>query len=159
VEGPVEDARIVGEPWREDDLVVIAPPAHPLATARRPVPPGALATEPFLLRERGSGTRVVAAAALAAHGVAPRAALTLGSTEAVKQGVAAGLGLAVVSRAAAADQLALGRVGEVRVAGLTIRRQLTLLRLAGRRASATAAAVEARLQSEQRVSGQGARGR
>ena len=49
--------------------------------------------------ERGSGTRTVAEAALAAHGVHPPVALTLGSTEAVKEAAAAGLGLAIVSRA------------------------------------------------------------
>jgi DNA-binding transcriptional LysR family regulator len=142
VEGPVDDPRLTAEPWQEDELVVIAPPAHPLAAAARPVPGRALAGESLIVREPGSGTRAVAEAALAARGLAPRVALTLGSTEAVKQAVAAGLGLAVVSRAAAADQLALGRVGEVRVAGLVIRRTLTRLRLTGRRPSVAAAAFE-----------------
>lgn len=142
VEGPVDDARLSVETWRDDELVVIAPPDHPLAASKRPVALAAVAAEPFVIRERGSGTRAVAEAAFAAHGVRPRVALTLDSTEAVKQAVAAGLGLSAVSRAAAADQLALGRVREVRVAGLVIRRRLTLLRLAGRRPSAPARAFE-----------------
>jgi DNA-binding transcriptional LysR family regulator len=145
VEGPVDDARLVVTPWREDELIVIAAPAHPLALRRRPVPPSALTHEPFVVRERGSGTRDVAAAALATVGVRPRRALTLGSTEAVKQAVAAGLGVAIISRAAAADQLALRRVRELRVAGLTIQRRLTRLRLIGHRASAPAAAFDALL--------------
>lgn len=145
VEGPVDDPRIAVEPWCDDELVVIAALGHPLAGSRRPVPVAALAAEPFIGRERGSGTRVVAEAALAAQGVRARVALTLGSTEAVKQAVAAGLGLAVISRAAAADQLALGTVREVSVAGLAIRRQLTLLRLVGRSPSVPATAFEALL--------------
>ncbi|HEY0997007.1 MAG TPA: LysR family transcriptional regulator [Gemmatimonadaceae bacterium] len=147
VEGPLSDTRIAVEPWREDELAVIAPPGHPLAgrgagARGRAVTPASLAGEPFISRERGSGTREVAEAALAAHGVTPRVALTLASTEAVKQAVAAGLGLAIVSRAAAADQLALGRVVEVTVRGLELRRAFTLLRLPGRAPSAVGRAFE-----------------
>ena len=145
VEGPVDDARFAAEPWRDDELVLIAPPDHPLAGTRRPVSLAALAQAPYVSRERGSGTRAVAEAAFAAHGIHPRVVLTLDSTEAVKQAVAAGLGLSAVSRAAAADQLALERVREVRAAGLVIRRRLALLRLAGRRPSAPARAFEALL--------------
>lgn len=145
VEGPVADPRVSAEAWREDELVVLAPPGHVLLRPRRPVAATALGEHPFIARERGSGTRAVAEAALAAHGVRPPVALTLGSTEAVKEAVAAGLGLAIVSRAAAADELALGRVGAVRVAGLVIRRPLTRLRLEGRRPSAPAVAFEALL--------------
>ncbi|HEU4631650.1 MAG TPA: LysR substrate-binding domain-containing protein [Gemmatimonadaceae bacterium] len=145
VEGPVDDARLTVEPWRDDELVVIAPPDHPLAVSRRAVPLAALAAEPFVFRERGSGTRAVTEAAFAAHDIRLRVALTLDSTEAVKQAVAAGLGLAAVSRAAAADQLALGCVRAVRATGLVIRRRLTLLRLTGRRPGAPARAFEALL--------------
>jgi DNA-binding transcriptional LysR family regulator len=62
--------------------------------------------------------------------------------------VAAGLGLSLVSELAAADQLALGRIGVVRVAGLPVRRALTRLRLAGREPSAAARAFEELLESE-----------
>src|SRR5688572_17293873 len=70
VEGPVRDARIDVLPWREDDLVVIAPPRHPLARCGA-VEPVALAEVAFILRERGSGTRSVAEAALQGRGVSP----------------------------------------------------------------------------------------
>ncbi|GJG89575.1 LysR family transcriptional regulator [Gemmatimonadetes bacterium T265] len=148
VEGPVTDPGVRAATWREDELVVLAPPEHALGRTRRSVAPAALGEHPFIARERGSGTRVVAEAALAAHGVRPRVALTLGSTEAVKEAVAAGLGLAIVSRTAAADQLALARVRAVRVAGLVIRRPLTQLRLEGRRPSAPAVAFEALLAAD-----------
>ncbi|HEY8311406.1 MAG TPA: LysR substrate-binding domain-containing protein, partial [Gemmatimonadaceae bacterium] len=136
VEGPVSHDRVSVIPWREDELVVIAPATHPLVRKKR-VAPGDLSGEPFILREPGSGTRVVAEAALAEHGIRPGATVQLGSTEAIKQAVAAGLGLAVVSRAAAADQLALGYIAVVRLGGNPIRRALTELRLAGRSPSAT----------------------
>jgi DNA-binding transcriptional LysR family regulator len=147
VEGPVAHPRIEVVPWRDDALVVIAPADHALVRRRR-VTPDALAAEPFIARERGSGTRRVAESALRAAGLAPRRVLTLGSTEAVTQAVAAGLGLSLVSELAAADQLALGRIGVVRVAGLPVRRALTRLRLAGREPSAAARAFEELLESE-----------
>jgi len=106
VEGPVEDSRIEIHPWRRDELAVIAPPDHPLARKRR-VSPANLATAEFIVRERGSGTRQVATEALSAIGISLRVALVLSSTEAIKQAVGAGLGLAIVSRAAIADQVAL----------------------------------------------------
>jgi len=147
VEGPVDDARLAVTPWREDELILIAAPDHPLATRRRALPPALLADAPFIARERGSGTRAVSEAALARSGIRARIILTLDSTEAVKQAVAAGLGVAIISRAAASDQLALGRVRELRIAGLTIARRLTRLHLVGRRPGAPASAFEALLGS------------
>ena len=135
VEGPVSQARISVVPWREDELVLIAPATHRLVHRKR-VHPDDLAGEPFIMREAGSGTRVVAEAALAAHGIRPSATLQFASTEAIKQAVAAGLGLAVVSRVAAADQLALGYIAVVPLVGVSFRRSLTELRLAGRSPSA-----------------------
>ena len=139
VEGPVLHERISVIPWREDELVVIAPASHPLVHKRR-VRAADLIDEPFILREPGSGTRVVAEAALAEHGIHPGTTVQLGSTEAIKQAVAAGLGLAVVSRAAAADQLALGYIAVVPLRSAAFRRALTELRLKGRSPSAAAAA-------------------
>ena len=136
VEGPVQHERISTIPWRQDELVVIAPATHRLVRKRN-VKVEDLKDEPFILREPGSGTRVVAEAALAEHGLHPASGLQLGSTEAIKQTVAAGLGLALVSRAAAADQLALGYIAVLKMSGMTVIRPLTELRLAGRSPSAT----------------------
>jgi DNA-binding transcriptional LysR family regulator len=139
VEGPVEHPRIDARRWRSDELVLIAPPDHRLVR-RRKVSAHELIAERFVVRERGSGTREVAERALSKHGVHPVAALQLGSTEAVKQAVAAGLGVAIVSRYAAADQLALGRIALVRLHGVELKRTLAELRLEGRKPSAPAAA-------------------
>jgi DNA-binding transcriptional LysR family regulator len=141
VEGPVQDERITTRRWREDELVVIAPPAHALAR-KRSVHAADLAAYAFIVREPGSGTRVVASRALAQAGVHVPVAMQLGSTEAIKQAVAAGLGLAIVSRVAAHDQLELERVVEVRVRDLVMRRSLNEIALTGRPASATAAAFQ-----------------
>lgn len=144
VEGPVSDPRVVVEPWREDELIVIAPPTHSL-TNRSGVTAAMIASEPFLVREPGSGTRAVTEQALAAHGVRLTNTMRVGGTEAIKQAVAAGLGLAIVSRAAAADQIALGRIGVLPMEGFTIRRTLAQIKLQGRASTATARQLEALL--------------
>ncbi|HXT49351.1 MAG TPA: LysR family transcriptional regulator [Gemmatimonadaceae bacterium] len=151
VEGPVADARLELRRWRADELVVIVPAGHRLAR-RRSVQLAQLAAEPFIVRERGSGTRDVAERAFAAHGIHPPVALTLASTEAIKQAVAAGLGLAVVSRAAAGDQIALGHLAALRIAGFEMRRDLTELRLRGRTLGAPAEALAKLLHSRAHTS-------
>lgn len=128
VEGPVRHPRIEVVAWREDELVVIAPAAHRFAS-RRSVRLRELDGEALIVRERGSGTRQVTERALAEHGVSPRVTLQLGSTEAIKQAVAAGLGLAVVSRFTVDDQVELGRIAAVRVREPALGRMLTELRL------------------------------
>jgi DNA-binding transcriptional LysR family regulator len=137
VEGPVADARIEVRPWRDDALIVVAPPDHPLV-GEQPIEPTALAGQTFLVRKRESGVRTIATRALARHGVRLRDTIRVGGTTAIKQAVAAGLGLAFVSRAAAADQLALGRIMALEVHGLEIRRTLAELRMRGRPASGPA---------------------
>jgi DNA-binding transcriptional LysR family regulator len=137
VEGPVSDPQIEVQMWRDDELVVIAAPDHSLTSEAR-VTAQMLADQSFLVREPGSGTRVVSELALARRGVKLVNTMRVGGTEAIKQGVAAGLGLAIVSRAAAADQLALGKIVVVEVEDLTIHRTLTRLRLSDRAVSPTA---------------------
>ena len=141
VEGPVSHPRVEIHSWRDDELVVIAPPDHQLL-AKHDVDVAMLAGESFLVREPGSGTRVVSARALALHGVRLTNTMRVGGTEAIKQGVAAGLGLAIVSRAAAADQLALGKIAVLSVNGLVIRRTLTQIKLRGRIPTAAARELE-----------------
>lgn len=141
VEGPVTDPRVEAVAWREDELVVIAPPSHPLAP-RGEVRAAELEGELFLVREPGSGTREVVRVALEARGFAPGRTLELGSTEAIKQAVAAGVGVAIVSRAATRDQLAAGTLVLLPVPELAIRRTLARLALVGRVPSAAARAFE-----------------
>src|SRR6185437_8574399 len=117
VEGPVSDPRVEIRPWRDDELVVIAAPGHPLV-GQQPITPARLVPELILVREPGSGTRAVSRRALARHGIHLANTMRVGGTEAIKQAVAAGLGLAMVSRAAAADQLALGKLTILAVTGL-----------------------------------------
>ena len=153
VEGPVAHTGITVVPWMDDELVVIARPDHPAASRRVRI--DELPGFPFLLREPGSGTRVVSQRALARHGVRLTNTMRLGGTEAIKQAVAAGLGLAIVSRAAAADQIALGKIAVVTVDGLVIRRAFTQIKLRDRAPTGASRELELLLREEagERTSG------
>jgi len=83
--------------FMENPLVALAPRGHPLASKRR-VPLQAFIEQPLLVREAGSGTRMAFERFCAEHGLAPQFRMQLGSNEAVKHAVAAGLGCAVLSR-------------------------------------------------------------
>ena len=86
----------VATPFLANPLVVIAAADHALAS-HSGVAPSALADEEFVLREPGSGTRQAAEAFFASHGLTLRPRLELGSNEAVRQAVAGGLGLSLMS--------------------------------------------------------------
>ncbi|AOY02345.1 hypothetical protein BJP62_13275 [Jeongeupia sp. USM3] len=108
IEGISHDARVIAEPWLADELVVVAAPAHPWAAA--PLTQAMLQDAQWVLREQGSGTREVLEAALAPLVGSPKVALELGTSEAVKGAVRAGLGLACLSRRTVATELARGEL-------------------------------------------------
>jgi DNA-binding transcriptional LysR family regulator len=131
-EGLVEEEDLAAEVFHRDELVLIAAAGHRLAGQPR-VSLSAVREEPFILREPGSGTRVVEERALARLRVPVRAVMALGSTEAIKRVVAAGVGLAIVSRLAVDTECSAGTLSVLPVAGLRIERPLHLVRRKGRR--------------------------
>lgn len=94
---PPDDMMLERHAFLDNPLVLIAPLSHPLAR-RRKLEFAHIANEPFVLREQGSGTRHACNAHFEKHRFRPKVRLELGSNEAIKQVVASGLGLAVVSR-------------------------------------------------------------
>jgi DNA-binding transcriptional LysR family regulator len=131
-EGFLDNEELDAEVFHRDELVVVAAPDHPLA--RKPkISLAALAGEPFLLREPGSGTRAVQEQALARLKLPVRVVMALGSTEAIKRLVAAGIGLAIISRLAVRTECMAETLVVLPVAGLRIHRPLHLVRRKGRR--------------------------
>lgn len=112
-----------------DELVPIVRPDHPrLAAGSEPFTLRQLCAEPIILRERGSGTREVIEGALAKRRQKlQRIAMVLGSTEAIKRAVAAGLGVAIVSHLTIQAELALGRLAILPVRGFQVSRPLLRL--------------------------------
>lgn len=94
---PPEDMELERHAFLSNPLDVIAAGSHPLAGAP-PLALAALASSRFILREKGSGTRLAGDNHFRKLGFAPDIRMELGSNEAIKQSVAAGLGLGVVSR-------------------------------------------------------------
>ncbi len=83
-------------PFAANPLVVIAAADHPLSQQKN-IPLSALANEPFLMREAGSGSREAALRVFEEAGIRPKIRMALGSNEAIKRAVAGGLGIAVTS--------------------------------------------------------------
>jgi DNA-binding transcriptional LysR family regulator len=142
VEGPVDDKNLISEPWRTDVMKLIAAPDHAFARAAGPIDPKRIENEVLIVREPGSGSREVVTQALAAHGIEPPRTLEIGSTAAIKQVVAAGLGISIVSVVAVEDQVQLGRLKVLDLDDLKIERTLWQLKLPGRVAMPAARAFE-----------------
>ena len=85
------------QPFLENPLVVFAPANHPLAKEKN-IPIERLGEERFIMREPGSGTRSAVQTLFEKHGVKLKVKLELGSNEAIKQAIAGGLGISVLSR-------------------------------------------------------------
>jgi len=113
-------------PFLENPLVLIAAASHPLA-ARKRLRPEQLTDQPLLVREAGSGTRRAADEWFAQRGIRWSPRMALGSNEAIKHAVRAGLGLAVLSRHTLAADPASDGLAVLPVAGFPIRRQWHLV--------------------------------
>jgi LysR family transcriptional regulator, low CO2-responsive transcriptional regulator len=90
-----------------------------------------LSRQPWLLREPGSGTRLSTEALLAELDITPPT-LTVGSNGAIRESAAVGLGVTLVSRDAVAQELASGRLAEIRVPGTPLHRDWYLIAHPGR---------------------------
>jgi LysR family transcriptional regulator, low CO2-responsive transcriptional regulator len=139
---PPQDLPLERAPFLDNPLVVVAPSNHPFASAAKRIPLARLAKERWLFREPGSGTRMAAEAFFAEHGFAANVAMSLGSNEAIKHAVSAGLGIAVLSRLAVANELAMSKklprnanaakdkraaLVELNVSGFPIKRQWSVV--------------------------------
>jgi len=123
---PVNPPELVSEEYLVDELVLIMAPGHRLAF-RESVSVKELQDEIFILRERGSGTREIMEEELARLGINLKKAMELGSTEAIKQAVAADLGVSIISKYAITMEVLLGRLCSATIPELNLKRQLYLV--------------------------------
>ena len=112
IEGPCHEPELRARPWREDELVVVCSKGHALVSgdARARVGLKTLRQQRWLVREPGSGTREAVEHALLPHLHQWEQPMQFGSTEAIKQAAAEGLGLACLSLCAVQDLLTLKRL-------------------------------------------------
>jgi DNA-binding transcriptional LysR family regulator len=122
------------------ELVVVASPAHRLLKCPA-LALHDLQQETFLLREQGSGTRLDTEQYFAHAGVPLQTSLELGSIEAIKEGIAAGLGIAVVPWKSVELEIASGDLAMLDVQGFPLKRQWYMVHLRGRKLSRAATAL------------------
>lgn len=114
VEGAVEHPALRVRRWRSDEMVIVAAAGHALARGRATA--RQLAQAAWVLREQGSGTREASERWLSVRLAPMHVAFELGSSEAIKRIVRAGLGLGCLSRLAVAEEIAQGTLAEVKTA-------------------------------------------
>jgi LysR family transcriptional regulator, low CO2-responsive transcriptional regulator len=142
---PPEGADVMAQHFLDNPLVVIAAPDHPLAAETAPIALSRLAQETLVVREPGSGTRAAIERHFATHGLAVRAGCELGTNEALKQAVRAGLGVGIVSSQTIDLELQARCLAVLPVEGFPIVRRWYVLHRRAKRLSAAADTFRERL--------------
>ena len=123
------------EKYEEDEIIVVAPPDHPLTRKKR-VNVEELSKVPWIIREEGSGTQMSVEKALRRKGKSLKqfhVVMEMGSTSSVKEGVKAKLGLAFLSKRAAEEEMGQGVLSRIDVEGIElISRQIYIVTHRGR---------------------------
>ncbi|MDU4959457.1 MAG: LysR family transcriptional regulator [Sporomusaceae bacterium] len=125
VEGRVHSPAIAGSVFMRDELVLVAAPGHPFTAGELSV--GDLEEVGFLVREEGSGTRELFESVMQSRQVNWRIAGVYNNAEAIKQAVARGIAVTVLSELAVREELALGRLVRVRLRDVDFRREFRLV--------------------------------
>lgn len=130
IEAPVQHPDMVVETVMQDELKLVVPAGH--ALDRGEVELEEVLSYPFVLREKGSGTRQVMEDELLKRDIDARhihVVMELGSTGAVKSAVEAGVGITMLSPSSVQHELALGLVRIVDIRGLEFKRQFYAIHL------------------------------
>jgi len=144
---PPTTKEVVTQAILPNPMAVFARADHPLAKERR-IAFNRFAEEPFLMREPGSGTRMVAQQVFARHGVAPKVRMELSTNEAIKQAVLAGLGVSILSRYTLGLDTEQDDLVTLDVEGFPLEGQWYLVYPRGKQPSAVAEAFMAFAQTE-----------
>ncbi len=118
VESPVSNKNLIVEVCHDDQLVVVAEPGHELVRRGGKVKAAEIVKYPFISREEGSGTRDVIMHYLLQEKINPgdmNLSLELGSPEAIKGAVEAGMGITIISRSIIDKELKLNRLAELQL--------------------------------------------
>ena len=136
---PPRELETIAEPFAKHPFVIIAAPDHPLAKERH-IPIKRLASENFLIREEGSGTRASMEHVFREHRVSFHASMEVSSTETIKQAVMAGMGISFISLHTIGLELNTQKLVTLDVVGLPIVRDWYVIHLREKRLWPIAAA-------------------
>lgn len=127
------------EPFAAHPHVLVTATSHRFARSEG-VPAAALAAEPFIVREAGSGTRALLQEYLDVHRIQPTFVMEMPSNEAIKQAVMAGMGVSLLSQHTIALELNHQLIAAPSVEGLPLVRRWNLVHVAGKHLSPAAEA-------------------
>jgi len=136
---PPTDQEIVTQTILPNPMVVFARDDHPLAGMKK-IAFERLVDEPFIMREPGSGTRMVALEAFESRGLQPHIRMELSTNEAIKQAILAGLGISILSRYTLGLDTEHDRLCALDVAGFPIQRHWQFVYPVGKQLPVTAQA-------------------
>ena len=122
------EVQLIQEKIIDDQMSLIVPRMHKWS-AKRCVAMDELLKEPFVMREQGSGTRKSIEQVLdkSGHSISSlNIVAEMGSTEAIRQGIKAGVGVSILSECAVAEELATGSLKKVKIKGLSFGRAFYL---------------------------------
>ena len=131
------DFAVEAYPFIDNELVVVASTSHPL-TRCKSISLKRLSEERFLVREAGSGTRLAVDSLFAEQALKVQPYMDLGSSDAIKQAVMAGLGISVLSRHDLRLELAGNHIAVLNVEGFPLKRRWYAVHMKGKRLSTVA---------------------
>lgn len=125
IEGNVHSQLLVAQPFMKDELVLVTDPNHPFAAKGR-ISALELNNAEFLVREEGSGTRELFTSVMASHGIGWQTGGVYNSAEAIKDAVAVGLAITVISKMSVQKEIARNELAIITIDDLNFRRQFSL---------------------------------
>ena len=137
VSNPHKDIDLKSQPFLNNPLVVVSRKNHPLANKRN-IDIQELDKQPFIMREQGSGTRDAILKMLEEHNISVKVKLELGSNEAIKQAIAGGLGISILSEHCLISERILGELTILDFENFPIKRRWFVCHLAGKKLSVIA---------------------
>ena len=137
VSNPHQNLDLTSKPFLNNPLVVVAKKDHPLA-AKKNLDLQELKDQPFIMREQGSGTRDSIVELFAQHNISVKVKLELGSNEAIKQAIAGGLGISILSEHCLISEGISGELTVLDFKHFPIKRRWYVSYLAGKKLSVIA---------------------
>ncbi|ELS03012.1 transcriptional regulator [Xenococcus sp. PCC 7305] len=137
VSNPPQEIDLYSQSFLDNPLVVVANKKHHLA-GKSMVAISELDGEPFIMREQGSGTREAVLKLFNQHDISVRVRLELGSNEAIKQAIAGGLGISVLSEHCLISEGKSGELTILDIEGFPIERRWYVSYIAGKKLSTIA---------------------
>lgn len=126
IEGSIHSDKIMAEPFTKDRLVLVCSPLHPLAS-KGMVALEDLREEPFLLREKNSGTRELAESTLMVRDFVLKPVLESTSTTAIINGVMANLGISILPERMLTEPIGKGSLIPLKIKGIEFKREYSII--------------------------------